>query len=495
MVVGGSEGREGYFEELFEHLPDAAFVHRAGRIELANRAMLALVGADGPGQVVGQPAEAFFHPGDAAEIAERRRRLLRGEAVPLSHQRVRSLDGREIVAQVASRLVDPAGPTFQVVLRDVTEPWRREVLLQAITDSTPNSILAKDLEGRLTYANRAAQRAVGRSLEELVGRTDAEVVGGPEVAAPLEANTRRVFSTGETETFEEVIHGPGGPQRFLATKAPLRDVAGRLTGMVVVAKDVTDLRRVEAQLAISRRLAALGTLVAGVAHEVNGPLGVVVASHQCASDDLARLLAALGAGVPPPPEELRRVLVEVQGALRDVRAGTDRMAAVVRDLYRFSSPNAARARVRLGEVVEGARRWLPAAVAERADLRVEDLGAPEVEGAQGQLEQVVVNLVVNAAKATRPGTRGEVTVRVGGGAGGSARLEVADRGVGMDPATLDRIFDPFFTTRAPEEGTGLGLAICHAIVTAHGGTITAASAPGEGTSVVVALPGLAAGAG
>lgn len=492
-MAEGSEGPEGYYRELVEHLPDALLVHRAGRIEFANRAMLALVGADGPGQVVGQPTEAFFHPEDAAEISERRRRLLLGETLPLSHQRVRSLDGREMVVQVASRLVDPGGPTFQVVLRDVTEQRRRDALLQAISDSTPNSILAKDLHGRLTYANRAAQRAIGKSLEEMVGRTDAELVGGPAVAEPLEANTRRVYTTGETETFEEVIHGPGGPHRFLATKAPLRDAAGRVTGMVVVAKDVTDLRRVEAQLGISRRLAALGTLVAGVAHEVNGPLAVVKASQQCAADEVGQLLEEIRAGRPVAPERLRPALEEVQGALRDVRTGTDRMAAVVRDLYRFSSPTAARTRVRLADVAEGARRWLPAAVAERADLRVEDRGAPDVDAAQGQLEQVVINLVVNAAKATRSGTRGEITVRLGAGAGGEARLEVADRGVGIDPATLDRIFDPYFTTRAADEGTGLGLAICHAIVTAHGGTIGATSAPGEGTSVVVELPGLAGG--
>lgn len=454
MTAGGA-GDDGRFGgALFDGLPDAAFVHRAGIIEIANRAMPALL----------------------------------GEPLPASRQRARTLDGRERVVQSTSRLLDPAGPTFQVVLRDVTEQWRRDALLQAITDSTPNVIVAFDLEGRFTYANPAAQRAVGRTLEEMVGRTEAEVVGGPRVSAPLEANGRRVLATGEAETFEEVVHGPDGPHSYLSTRTPLRDADGRVAGMVLVGKEVTDLRRMEAQLAVTRRLAALGTLVAGVAHEVNGPLSVVEASQHHAAAEVTTLLEALRGDRPPPPERVRQVLLEVQGALGDVRAGTERMAGVVRDLWRFSGPEGTRTRVRLAAVVEGAFRWLPLSVTERASVAVVDTGAPEVEAVHGQLEQVVINLIVNAAKASRPGTRGEVTVRTLRGAGGAARLEVADRGVGMDAATLDRIFDPFFTTRAPGEGTGLGLAICHAIVTAHGGTIGATSEPGRGTTFTVDLP-------
>ncbi len=477
--------------ELIEHLPDAVLVHRDGVIVFANRAMEALVGAARRDQVVGRRTEAFFHPGDAGQIAERRRRLAAGEALPYGHQRIVALDGRERMAQVSSRLVSRDGPTFQVVLRDVTDQWRAAALLQAITESTPNSIIAQDLEGRLTFANRAALEVLGRPLEAVLGKTDGDLVGGAELAEAIGANTRRVLESGETETFEEVVHGQDGPHRFLATKAPLRDATGRPDGVVVVAKDVTDLRRAEARLAIAGRLAALGTLVAGVTHEVSGPLAVVKASHQCAAEDLARLLEAVRRA-PPGPGPLAEALDAIGGALRDVRTGVDRMTAVPRDIGRFASPSAERTRVPLGEVVASAVRWLSAEVAPWADLRVHDLGAPDVVAARGQLEQVVINLVVNAAKATRPGARGEVTVRLGPGPGGAARLEVSDRGVGIPPALLGRIFDPFFTTRAPGEGSGLGLAICHAIVTAHGGAITAASEAGVGTCFVVELPGLPA---
>ncbi len=133
-------------------------------------------------------------------------------------------------------------------------------------------------------------------------------------------------------------------------------------------------------------------------------------------------------------------------------------------------------------------RWLPASVPRNAALLVEDSGAPDVEASSGQLAQVIINLVTNAAKAIPAGRQGRVVIRIGPGGPGRARIEVADNGVGMGPEVLARIFDPFYTTRRPGEGTGLGLPICHSIITAHGGTIGATSAPGEGTTFRVELP-------
>jgi signal transduction histidine kinase len=135
-------------------------------------------------------------------------------------------------------------------------------------------------------------------------------------------------------------------------------------------------------------------------------------------------------------------------------------------------------------------RWLPASVAQSAQVIVEDAGAPDVVASSGQLEQVVVNLVTNAAKATPVGRRGRIVIRMGTGVPGMSRLEVIDEGRGIETAILDRIFEPFFTTRpaGAARGMGLGLAICHAIVTAHGGTLTVASTPGKGSTFCMDLP-------
>jgi len=121
---------------------------------------------------------------------------------------------------------------------------------------------------------------------------------------------------------------------------------------------------------------------------------------------------------------------------------------------------------------------------------VENAGAPDVIASSGQIEQILVNLVTNAAKATHEGQRGVVVVRVGPGQPGMARVEVIDHGIGIDPAIRDYIFDPFFTTRpaGPTRGTGLGLAICQSIATAHGGSLTFESEAGKGSTFRLELP-------
>ena len=163
------------------------------------------------------------------------------------------------------------------------------------------------------------------------------------------------------------------------------------------------------------------------------------------------------------------------------------MAAIVKDLAVFGRPDPKRTRVALADVVHAGMRWLPPRVAE-ATLVVEDRGAPEVIASSGQLEQVVVNLVTNAAHAIPEGRRGKVVIRVGASDRGGAVLEVEDDGVGIEPRILEHVFDPFFTTRPAGKGMGLGLAISHAIATAHGGSLTATSAPGQGSTFRLELP-------
>ncbi len=147
------------------------------------------------------------------------------------------------------------------------------------------------------------------------------------------------------------------------------------------------------------------------------------------------------------------------------------------------------------DIVDGAMRWLPATVARSASIQVENGGAQDVMASGGQIEQILVNLVTNAAKATPAGQRDTVIVRVGPGLAGMSRMEVIDHGTGIDPAIRDHIFDPFFTTRPVglERGTGLGLAICQAIAIAHGGTLTFESEVGKGSTFRLELPAAPAG--
>jgi signal transduction histidine kinase len=274
----------------------------------------------------------------------------------------------------------------------------------------------------------------------------------------------------------------------LVTGYPVFHEEGSLDHVVVTFVDITYRKQVEERLVVASRLAALGTLVAGVAHEINNPLTGELAGQGLAIEEIEVAMQALRADGAVDRDLVIARLEEAMDALRDAQAGGMRIARIVKDLSLFGRPDPRRSRVRLIDVVEEAMRWLPASFPGTTSIRVENRGAPDVMASPGQLGQVLVNLVTNAAKAMADGQRGSVTIEVGPGSGGMARIEVKDDGVGMAPEVLRRVFDPFFTTRKTGQGTGLGLPICHSIVTAHGGTITASSQPGRGTTIRVELP-------
>ena len=169
------------------------------------------------------------------------------------------------------------------------------------------------------------------------------------------------------------------------------------------------------------------------------------------------------------------------------------MARIVKDMTTYGRPDPRRSRVKLIVAVREAMRWLPESVASQTELHVEDHGAPDVLASSGQIGQVVVNLVTNAAKAMPGGRIGRIAISCRSGPAGKAWLDVTDDGTGMSPETMKRVFDPFFTTRPVGEGrgTGLGLSISHAIATAHGGTLTVRSEPGKGSTFRLELPGVA----
>jgi signal transduction histidine kinase len=237
-------------------------------------------------------------------------------------------------------------------------------------------------------------------------------------------------------------------------------------------------------------MAALGTLVAGVAHKVNNPLAAEIADEGVAIEVCREVRSRIQERNPVDREAEARALGGAIEALEDAQESGKQIARIVRELAVFGRPDARRSRVRLIDLVEGALRWLPASVGRTATVTVEDGGAPDAVVAAGQVEQVIVNLITNAASATQEGQRDTIIVRTGIGEGGRARIEVIDHGRGIAPALQMRIFEPFFTENRGQRGPGLGLglSICHAIVTAHGGTIAVQSEVGRGTTVRVELP-------
>jgi PAS domain S-box-containing protein len=243
-----------------------------------------------------------------------------------------------------------------------------------------------------------------------------------------------------------------------------------------------------AQIALTSRLASLGTLVAGVAHEINNPLAATLSDQELARGAVGDLRDRLRGSGPLDREAEVRRLDEVVEELDEAQEAGRRIERIVKDLKTFGRHDQTRTRVRLIDIVELAMRWLPVTIGQTATVTVEDGGAPDITASPGQIEQVVVNLVTNAAKATPDGKRGAIVVRIGPGKPGMARLDVVDHGKGIEPGLMARIFDPFFTTRDVGKGSGLGLSICHTIVTNHGGTLTVTSDVGKGSTFRVELP-------
>ena len=279
----------------------------------------------------------------------------------------------------------------------------------------------------------------------------------------------------------ELQRAPGGePIRLVGT---IQDVTARKTAEA-------ERNGLQAKLSLAARLSAMGTLVAGVAHEINNPLAAQLAGQGYALDVARESRRRLAAQPPPPPEAEARLLGEVIETLEDAQAAGMRIAQIVKDLSAFGRPNPARTRVRLADVVEQAVNWMPATTFQAATVDVEDLGAPDVLASSSQVEQVVINLVTNAARAVPEGRKGKIVIRLGTSGTGMARLEVIDDGVGIPEAILDRIFEPFFTTRPVGDGRGIGigLAISHSIVEAHGGAVTVTSEVGKGSTFRVDLP-------
>jgi signal transduction histidine kinase len=250
-------------------------------------------------------------------------------------------------------------------------------------------------------------------------------------------------------------------------------------------------RELEAQIAQVGRLTSLGTLAAGIAHEINNPLAFVLLNLEFLDKDLPDLVATATAAGDPARVARAQRMVET---LSQVRVGSERIRDVVQGLRTFSRPDLeSRSPLDVRAVVESAVAMLSNQLRHGARLvRDYDDDVPPVVGNDARLGQVFLNLLLNALQALPPlgGDRPaeiHLSVRAPQGAGGVA-VAVRDTGSGIAPEVLGRIFEPFFTTKPVGQGTGLGLAICHGIVKAHGGTLEATSTPGQGSTFVVELP-------
>lgn len=356
---------------------------------------------------------------------------------------------------------------------------RQHAVVEAILESMIEGVMLLDGEGRVVRANRATARLLGVEASELVGRALVDLVAPSEreFSRQLPSKVATQPLRGRETAFQ---HARGEPVTLSINASAQRDGDGALTGVVLVARDDRELRQAQAQLQMMDRLATMGTVAAGVAHEINNPLAFVLANVEFVQGELDRSGSALEAGVRD----------ELQQALRDTRDGAERMRDIVRELkaYARSSPDSV-APLEVSRLVDASLRMIRNEVRHRARLAVQHGAAPKIVANEGRLVQVVINLVQNAAHAIPSGraSQNEIRVTTGTTSAGAAFIEVRDTGSGIAPEHRARIFDAFFTTKLGV-GTGLGLAICKQIVTSAGGSIEVESEVGVGSTFRIVLP-------
>ncbi|MEX1113361.1 MAG: response regulator [Patescibacteria group bacterium] len=259
-----------------------------------------------------------------------------------------------------------------------------------------------------------------------------------------------------------------------AIERELRDAAVR-----------AESRKLQEQLILSDRMVSMGTLAAGVAHEINNPLAALIANLDMIAEDISRADGDSGpGGTRDAGVDSGSLAAMIAGQVKDAREAARRIRNIAGDLKVFSRASDERSdAVELRHVIESSLRMAMNEIRHRARVTQHYAALPDVAGNESRLGQVFLNLLINAAQAIPEGAADRNEIRITTSYDGNGRVvaEVGDTGSGMPESVVNRIFDPFFTTKPVGVGTGLGLAICHRIVTAMGGEITVQSKVGEGT--------------
>ena len=366
--------------------------------------------------------------------------------------------------------------------------------------SIGDAVIATDQNEIITFMNRVAEKLTGWG-QEAIGRPLSEVFrlvdkSGAPVASPLRIALEKSFAV-ELPPNTGLVLKTGQQIAVDDSASPIADDKGNVLGGVIVFRDISERRKLEERLAHTERLASLGTLAAGMAHEINNPLAYVISNVEITREGVETFAEALrvlkvDASESRAVDQLMARLKEFDEALRDASDGAERVRKIVHDLKKFARAESAssQALLDLPDVLEAAIKMTDNTVRHHARVRRNFGTTPFVEANDGPLGQVFTNLLINAAQAIGDGRAetNEISVTSYTDASGQAVVEVRDSGPGIRPDVLPKIFDPFFTTKPIGSGMGLGLAICHSIITSVDGQLVAENPPGGGALFRVTIP-------
>ncbi len=472
--------KERRFTELFETLQEGVYFSTPeGQLLDANPALVRMLGCNGRDELLSlDPSALNLDPASGAVLgrsaddrgSERSRELT-----------LRRKDGTTGVFLDTSRAVwDEAGKIirYQGTLVDVTERRKMEKALRQqeefqryLLESFPDLILVVGADGRYSFVSSRIRDLLGRAPAEMLGKKvdDAEQEQSPEFVALYQDVSTGTKKFGFCEFGAR--HRDGSWRTMRATASPLFDAEGKASGVIVSVRDITVEKKLEQQIIQSERLAAMGQMIGGFAHELNNPLTSIMG--------VAELLQEW-----EQAETTRKQLVMLQQQAR-------RAADIVQNLMYFSRPPApGRGPIDLSELVQRTLH-LHTYSLRKNNITVDYLPEPSlpvVNGDSHQLMQIFLNLILNAEQAMREARdRGTLRIRLEK-LSKAVAVTFQDDGPGIAAEVLPNIFDPFYTTKRPGRGTGLGLSICKAILREHGGEIEASSGPGGGAVFKVTLP-------
>ena len=480
--VSALRRNETRFTELFETLQEGIYITTPdGRILDANPALIGMLGYESKEDLLKrQVPEILVDP------AERKALMQEAETQPMVQGREITLlrkDGTSVVClNTAAAVRDNTGKVvrYQGAVMDVTE--RREIerrlrqqqeFARRLVDNFPDLILVLDTNAHYTFVSPRSREILGYEPQE-IAVMDFGNCAHPEEMPAVRAlyddivAGRQVFASLEVR----VRHKQGDWRRILFNFSPLSGETGDIEGVVLSGRDVTDLKRLEEQLIQAEKLAAMGQMLAGVAHELNNPLTAVLGVTELLRERVGT------------DESFKRQLDLTHRQAR-------RAARIVQNLLEFSRPaSPLKKLLDVNNLVERTLQLHEHSL-RRNNIEVDfrpETNLPGVIGDANQLIQVFLNLVTNAEQAIREvRDAGRLQIRPGR-SGNRLSITFQDDGVGIRPEALPRIFDPFYTTKRPGGGTGLGLSICMSIIREHGGIIEAEALPVGGTAFTVLLP-------
>ena len=490
------EQSEEKFRGIFENITDVFFrTDMQGTIQIVSPS-IRRYGHD-PSTLIGCDfRELCAKPGDYDMVIGA---LVEGQVLEDKELALKQTAGKWSVSSLSARLItDVQRRPIEIegVLRDISERKQVEEVLRAsetfyrsLGDAVPDFVWACDAQGRANFINRRYLEYTGYTLEEM-SKLRLDAYHHPDDLPDLQAKWQSASAKREGYEAEARYKRHDGEYRwFLIRAVPVKDIHGNTIQWVGTSTDIHERKRLEEQLLHSQKLEAIGRLAGGIAHDFNNLLTAILGYSELAEEEVAADTTA------------SRYLKTIQGA-------ATRAAALTHQLLAFARQQIIEPRVlTLNDILDDVSSLLRPLLGEHIELAImpgNDLWRIRVD--PGQLEQVIVNLAVNAADAMPQGGRllietenitldeGYAYVHPDLQPGEYVLLAVSDTGEGMDEALQKRVFDPFFTTKAKGKGTGLGLSTCHGIIKQSGGHIWLYSEPGRGTTFRIYLPRVQAAA-